>query len=139
MSRSYISTQMFTAVNMTREKYCLIRERDLLDTENPRDKGYMVTYPDGHKTWIPKARFEADAISLPSLVGLEPYQQRLLGERAQLEARLFKLKNAINRPTFGLLPAKERGLLVSQSRAMGQYLARLNDRISEFLKEDAEE
>ncbi len=136
MSHFYITTQIFAAVYMTKGKYCQLVKWDLPSTENPRDKGYMVTYKDGHKGWIPKKLFEANVIELPDISKLEPYQQRLLGERAQLESKLAKIKDAINRPTFGLLPALERGLLVSQSRAMGQYLARLNDRINLFYKEE---
>ena len=132
MTRSFISTQVFTAVSMTRGKYCLIREWDLPDTENPRDKGYLITYPDGHKTWLPKTQFEASTLELPSTKGLEPYQERLIGERTQLHDRLTKLSDAMKKPTFLGLGHSARELLVSQSRAMAQYLARLNERIAVF-------
>ena len=138
MTRSFISTQMFSAVSMTRGKYCLVREWDLPDTENPRDRGFMVTYPDGHQTWIPKAQFEASTIELPNIKGLEPYQQRLLGERAQLHDRLSKLTDAMKKPTYLLIPHLDQELLLSQSRAMAQYLAKLDKRIALFYQDKDE-
>ena len=32
--------------------------------ENPKDKGYLVKYPDGYVSWCPKAQFESQGFAL---------------------------------------------------------------------------
>lgn len=139
MSRSYVSIHTFTAVKMTRGKYCETRGWDIPLDENPKDKGYFITYPDGSVTWVPKDLFEASTIEYPSVKGLEPYQNHLLAERAELNHRLGKLDNSMKMASFALLPFRERELLLMQSRAMHQYLARLNDRAASFYTEPEKE
>jgi hypothetical protein len=62
----------------------------------------------------------------------EPHQVRLLREREELHDRLFKLQDAIRKPTFRLITVPDRDLLVSQSRAMESYLRILDKRIQRF-------
>ena len=45
---------------MTRGAYNKKRGWTLPKDENPKDKGYLVKYPDGYVSWCPKAQFEAD-------------------------------------------------------------------------------
>lgn len=44
---------------MTRGAYNKKRGWTLLKDENPKNKGYIVKYPDGYVSWCPKAQFEA--------------------------------------------------------------------------------
>ena len=43
---------------MTRGAYNKKRGWTLPKDENPKDKGYLVKYPDGYVSWCPKAQFE---------------------------------------------------------------------------------
>ena len=44
---------------MTRGAYNKKRGWTLPKDENPKDKGYLVKYPDGYVSWCPKTQFEA--------------------------------------------------------------------------------
>ena len=44
---------------MTRGAYNKKRGWTIPANENPKDKGYIVKYPDGYISWCPKAQFEA--------------------------------------------------------------------------------
>lgn len=67
--------------------------------------------------------------------GMEDWQVRLLKEREELDDRLFKLNDALRRPSFMVIPYPQRQLLKAQSRAMERYLYFLDKRISYFLPE----
>ena len=94
----------------------------------------MVGYPDtGYTTWVPKVQFESTTMKLEGTAKLLPYQKRLIAERTQLDDRLSKLLDAMKRPAFAGIPVIERELLLSQSRAMTQYLLKLDKRMEYFV------
>lgn len=64
---------------------------------------------------------------------MQPHQQRVVDEKAQLDERLTKLYAFIaNSPTFRELPPAEQHRLSQQSAYMQGYLNVLNERIAAF-------
>lgn len=55
---TYISSKIVQAKKMTRGTYNMYRGWDIPKDENPLDEGYLITYPDGHETWMPTQVFE---------------------------------------------------------------------------------
>ena len=49
---------------MTRGAYNKKRGWTLPKDENPKDKGYLVKYPDGYVSWCPNAQFESQGFAL---------------------------------------------------------------------------
>lgn len=63
---------------------------------------------------------------------MQPYQQRVLDEQADLEAKIERLAIFIKSPTFETVEPDERARLIRQHAIMEQYSAVLVDRISNF-------
>lgn len=64
---------------------------------------------------------------------MEPYQQRVVAERDELEARLAALRIFIaGGSVFDSLPGAEQGQLLEQEHVMARYLAILEQRIARF-------
>lgn len=61
--KKYIRCHLVEATSMTRGAYNKKRGWTVPKDENPKDKGYLVKYPDGYVSWCPKAEF--DAVSKP--------------------------------------------------------------------------
>lgn len=61
-----------------------------------------------------------------------PHQQRVVDEKAELDAKREALSNFKNTNVFAELDWKERDRLNSQAMIMGMYSAVLADRISNF-------
>jgi hypothetical protein len=57
--KKYIRCHLVEATPMTRGAYNKKRGWTIPKDENPKDKGYLVKYPDGYVSWSPKAQFEA--------------------------------------------------------------------------------
>ena len=57
--KKFIRCHLVEAKPMTRGAYNKKRGWTLPKDENPKDKGYLVKYPDGYVSWCPKAQFEA--------------------------------------------------------------------------------
>ena len=57
--QKFIRCHLVEAKPMTRGAYNKKRGWTLPKDENPKDKGYLVKYPDGYVSWCPKAQFEA--------------------------------------------------------------------------------
>ena len=55
----FIRCHLVDAKPMTRGAYNKKRGWEMPANENPKDKGYLVKYPDGYVSWCPKAQFEA--------------------------------------------------------------------------------
>ena len=55
----FIRCHLVDAKPMTRGAYNKKRGWEMPANENPKDKGYLVKYPDGYISWCPKAQFEA--------------------------------------------------------------------------------
>lgn len=63
---------------------------------------------------------------------MQPYQQRVIDEKAELDDRLAKLQAFWDNPIFTTLPPAERERLERQSRIMQDYSAVLGERIAAF-------
>jgi hypothetical protein len=64
---------------------------------------------------------------------LEPHQQRVVDERADLDAKIKKLADFIRfSPIFKELPGDEQGRLYRQHTAMRAYSGVLGERIEAF-------
>lgn len=100
--------------------------------EHPAEPGYAVKYPDGYISWSPKAIFEAAYLPIGHIGHLPAHQQRVIGEKAQLDDRLTKLDGFIGTPVFSGLPETEQELLKLQADAMRVYRDVLARRIEAF-------
>lgn len=65
-------------------------------------------------------------------MNLEPYQQRVVEERRDLEDKLSKLTTYLMTPAAKSLRIAERNLLIDQARIMREYSYILGERISLF-------
>jgi hypothetical protein len=66
-------------------------------------------------------------------MSLLPYQERVLEEKAELDARLIKLIDFITSPNFTVMvQAEERERLTRQYTLMRQLSSVLNERIQAF-------
>lgn len=65
---------------------------------------------------------------------VQPYQQRVMDEKAELDDRLAKLNAFWANPQFDKLPSEEKQRLESQARVMQEYSDILAARISAFQK-----
>lgn len=63
---------------------------------------------------------------------MHPHQKRVVHEKAELDAKLAKLNEFIQGPTFATLSLDEQGLLMRQSISMKQYSGILGERIAAF-------
>ena len=54
----YIGTEMVEAVEMGRGDYYSYRGWETPADENPEDGGYLIKYPNGHESWMPRGQFE---------------------------------------------------------------------------------
>ncbi len=67
------------------------------------------------------------------MIELQPHQQRVIAEKAELDDRLGKLREFIcSNAIFKQLPGPERGRLYRQQTAMEAYSAVLGERIEAF-------
>lgn len=99
---------------------------------HPAEPGYAVKYPDGYISWSPKAIFEAAYLPLGHIGHLPAHQQRVIGEKAQLDDRLAKLDGFMGAPLFASLPEPEQKLLKLQADAMHVYRDVLAKRTEAF-------
>lgn len=66
---------------------------------------------------------------------MQPYQQRVVDEKAELDIKITALNKFIPTQNFSSLDSDNRTLLVAQLNAMLEYSDILTDRISLFNKE----
>lgn len=65
---------------------------------------------------------------------MQPYQQRVVDEKSELDDKLDKLAKFIGSPSFTSLDKEEQMLLICQKVAMRIYSTILEDRITAFAK-----
>lgn len=94
--------------------------------------GYGVKYSDGYTSWSPKAVFEAAYLPLGNISHLPPHQQRVIGEKAQLDGNLAKLRAFLMGRAQALVTPDEFQRLTLQADAMGIYSGVLAERIAAF-------
>lgn len=63
---------------------------------------------------------------------MEPYQERVVAEKAELDERINKLCEFLASNMFNKMPMKERNLLIQQHQAMLVYSFVLRERIIAF-------
>ncbi|AYR23012.1 crAss001_48 related protein [Herbaspirillum rubrisubalbicans] len=95
-------------------------------------EGYAVKYSDGYTSWSPKDVFEAAYIDIGHVGHLPPHQQRVVGEKAELDDKLIKLTGFIGTPIFAGLDELEQGRMREQARFMLAYSNTLGARIAAF-------
>ena len=63
---------------------------------------------------------------------MQPHQQRVVDEKAELDAKVERLKAFWDNPVFNTLPDAEKERLERQSNIMDQYSQVLGERIAAF-------
>ena len=140
--RVYEGTKRVLATPMTRGAYNQYRGWETPADENPKDEGYLVEYLDGGKandlrhanyiSWSPQDVFDRSYKELP-VSTLPPHQQRVLDEKQELDMRITKLDEFIERnPLFNGLSASERGRLKRQLDVQRELSVILAERIDNF-------
>lgn len=66
---------------------------------------------------------------------LKPYQQRVIDEKRELDAKREKLGEFKNTDAFARLPWQAQELLNTQGHIMTMYSAVLSERLAQFNKE----
>lgn len=125
---------------MTRGEYNLLWGWELSVNEGSLDEGYFVEYQDGgipnhpdfpnYISWNPRDVFERGyrlKVTTPST-----YQQRVIDEKAELDARLEKLAAFQASDAFAALALISQEHLEAQLVAMTDYSDALNERIELF-------
>lgn len=137
---TYIGTKLVKAEPLTRREYNNLRGWKLPDDENGDDEGYLVEYLDGGKanhkdfigyiSWSPKEQFDNAYVTVGDVDEMPAYQQRVIAEKAQLDARILALRRFIKEsPQFNMLAGFR---LQNQSDFMGWYSDALAERIAAF-------
>ena len=142
MSKTYIGTKLIKAQPMTRAEYNTYRGWALPADENGADEGYLVEYLDGGKpnvpghagyvSWSPKEQFETAYLPMGNVDHLLPHARRVIGEKAQLQDKVTKLRAFVGSSPFMALTVLERDQLSDQMGAMEHYLSALSARIAAF-------
>lgn len=140
--RLYEDTKRVLATPMTRGAYNQYRGWETPADENPKDEGYLVEYQDGGKpncprhagyiSWSPKDVFERSYKEIP-VSTLPPHQQRVLDEKQELDIRITKLDEFIQRNSlFDQLPEAEQARMKRQLDVMHELSTILGERIAAF-------
>lgn len=137
--RTYIGTKQIQAKPMNRLDYNNYRGWELPADEDGSDEGYLVEYMDGGQanhpnhegyiSWSPKEVFERTYFLVGNLSAYEPWEQRIVCERTELEKRMRKLTGYIRSDHFKQLSDDHRVWLRLQHDAMSRYLGILYLRV----------
>lgn len=135
--KTYTGTKTINATPMTRGAYNTFRGWELPANEDGNDEGYLVEYTDGgqanttaykgYVSWSPKTVFERAYTRV-----LPAYQQRVIDEKAELDAKIMALRGFLNTELFGGLSPAEQIRLVQQESTMYVYSTILGERIEAF-------
>lgn len=133
----YTATKTLKAWPLLRGQYNAYRGWKTPDGEDHTEPGYLVEYTDGGKpnhelhtgyiSWSP-----ADVFDRSYKPVLAPHQQRVVDEKAELDAKAIKLHDFFHSATFAGLPEAERGRMERQHAAMAEYSHVLGERIEAF-------
>jgi len=140
--KTYIGTKIIKATPMNRLDYTSYRGWGLPEDEDGADEGYLVEYTDGGKandqrhagyiSWSPKAQFDAAYLEIGDVAAMPAHEQRVVAEKAELDAKRKKLDAFYSTPLFHGLPESEQTRLLRQGVAMGTYSNILGERIAQF-------
>ena len=101
--------------------------------EQQGQPGYTVVYPDGYTSWSPAEAFEGAYIDIGDVSGMPEHQQRVVGEKAQLDDKLAKLFAFTQTDKFQkFCDEAEQLRLIEQHHAMEVYSHILGERIAAF-------
>ena len=138
----FIGTKTVLASALTRGDYNAYRGWNPPAGEDQSVQGYLVEYTDGgtpndprhggYISWAPKEQFDNAYRERPLVPGLQPHQQRVVDERAELDEKLSKLGVFFDSVIFSTLPADEQNRLREQHVVMQSYSAILEERIDAF-------
>lgn len=128
----YIGSKIIQAEPLTRGEYNERRGWIIPVGENPEDAGFYLQYPDGYISWSPAEVFNDAYLPLGEIGHKPAHQQRVIGEREQVNDRLIKLTAFLYTDTFNELPDDERSLMYAQQAAMQDYVGVLDERIALF-------
>lgn len=98
--KNYLRVHLVQAEPMTRGDYSKHRGWEIPANENPADEGYLVVYPDGYRSWCPKASFERQGFEIQrtdritpedvaAFVALSTQNAEKIGEKTTLVARKY--------------------------------------------------
>ena len=140
--QTYINSKLVQATPMTRWDFYSHNKLDHLikiDPENIDDEdGFLVEDTQGvsnHKDhkgriyWLSSMEFLVDHIALGDISKSPAYQQRMLGELAQLNIKLKALQQYTKTDQFLKLAFMDRDLLQEQCRLMARYSDVLAERL----------
>lgn len=116
MTQEYIGTKQVTA----------------WEQEKDGQPGYAVKYADGYISWSPKDVFEQAYIAIGHVQHLSAHQQRVIGEKAQLDDKAVKLEVFFGTTVYQGLPPEEQERLTVQLSCMREYAGILAERIAAF-------
>lgn len=132
MTQHYIGTKQIKAKAMTALEFAHHKGMKWAATASTETDGYLVIYPDGYESWSPKTVFEAAYLPMGHVGHLAPHQQRVVGEKVQLDDKIAKLCAFTGTSAFACLPESERELLDQQIDTMAAYSLILARRIQAF-------
>lgn len=130
--KTYTGTKTIKATPMTRGEYNELRGWKVPDNEDPRDKGYLVEYPeggknvdgfDGYLSWSPKKQFE-DTYKIS-----ETHVDRMEIELSELSNRIEKAQKFLDDADPTIHSKKTLDMLSEQVKAMKEYQNILSKRI----------
>jgi len=135
--QTYTGTKTLDAKPMSLGGYNKYQGWPIPLDQDPDDEGYLVEYHDGGKanhpdhkgyiSWSPKDVFERTYSKV-----IELYQQRVVDEKFDLDAKIKALVNFMDGDTFGSVDPSERGRMSNQCSAMEVYSEMLDSRIRNF-------
>lgn len=140
--QTYINNKLVQATPMTRWDFYAYNKLDHLikiDPENIDDEdGYLIEDTKGisnhteHKgciQWMTSLEFKANHVDLGDISEKPEYQQRMIGELAQLNIKLTALQKYTKSDLFLKLNFIDRDLLQEQCRLMSRYADVLTERL----------
>lgn len=116
MTQSYIGTKQIMAWAQEKEGVA----------------GYAVKYAEGYISWSPADVFEAAYLPIGHVSHLPLHQQRVIGEKTQLDDKVAKLKAFFGTELFDSVDPREKHRLFDQVDAMSDYSQILGARIAAF-------
>ena len=80
--QTYIRTHIVEAEPMTRGEHLKSKGLTLIPgTGNEADEGYFIQYPDGYKSWCPKASFEKSARPIDGMTFGQAIEAMKMGKK----------------------------------------------------------
>jgi hypothetical protein len=141
MMKRYIGTKTLLAMPMTRGQYNNYQGWLTPEGQDKDTPGYLVEYTDGglpnhpahtgYISWSPAEQFEKTYREIPAST-LQPHQQRVVDEKAELDTKMLALLKFVDTPIFTGLATDEQRRLRSQYSAMHMYSSVLAERIKAF-------